>query len=247
MHCPRTTCRASTTNPLKIRARGKLHNCCRRPIHKPPANNERKARRRFGVISDEPDAVSGGIVWSADAVLSSSRCIRSITRIGGSRVSTWPTTRWSPQHRLTDAAWIDRSFNEFGWLKRQAHALVRIRGVRLCASIYQGAEWRAAAADSRSIRRSQPRCCPGTAAGFMCQYATAPYRTIVYRVPSGRRNLGRLTRLEGVESAELGPERQAIAADHRRSYMRTQIACAKRMALGALMNSPYAYRRLQSP
>src|SRR5258708_1188243 len=81
----------------------------------PPANNENKTRGIW-VISDEPDAVSGDMIWSADG-----------GAVGIQMYSIDHKDRWLvsvdlanhvliPQHRLSDAAWIDRSFNEFGWL-----------------------------------------------------------------------------------------------------------------------------------
>ena len=56
----------------------------------------------------------------------------------------------SPRHRLTDPAWINWNFNEFGWLRGQPHALVPVRGKRLLAALH--------AADRRQAR---PPLTPG--------------------------------------------------------------------------------------
>ena len=51
------------------------------------------------------------------AARSRSRFARSTTRTAGSRPSTSARTSSSTQHRLTDPAWINWNFNEFGWEK----------------------------------------------------------------------------------------------------------------------------------
>ena len=68
------------------------------------------------MISDEPDAVNGGMVWSADG---GAVCIQMYSIDHKDRwIASVDLANYAllPQHRLTDAAWIDRSFNEFGWL-----------------------------------------------------------------------------------------------------------------------------------
>ncbi|HEX4407857.1 MAG TPA: hypothetical protein VH206_03695, partial [Xanthobacteraceae bacterium] len=80
------------------------------------ASGDQKARGVW-VINDEPDAInSGSIVWSADggalgleiyAIDHKDRWIVSVDLANYALV---------PQHRLSDAAWIEGGFDEFGWL-----------------------------------------------------------------------------------------------------------------------------------
>ena len=74
--------------------------------------------RGVWVINDEPDAYAagGGIIWSADggalgiemyAIDHKDRWIASVDLAGAALVA---------QYRMTDPAWIDHSFNDFGWL-----------------------------------------------------------------------------------------------------------------------------------
>jgi hypothetical protein len=87
-----------------------------------PAGAEQTAHggnkaRGVWVINDEPDAINAGsIVWSADAgalgieiyaIDHKDRWIVSVDLAKSVLV---------PQHRLSDAAWIEGAFNEFGWL-----------------------------------------------------------------------------------------------------------------------------------
>ncbi len=87
--------------------------------------------------------------------------LRSITRIGGSPASIWPTTRWSPQHRLTDAAWIDRAFNEFGWLNDNRTLWYESEESGYRAFVHEGAEWRAAALTQGRFEVSSPAAVRG--------------------------------------------------------------------------------------
>jgi dipeptidyl aminopeptidase/acylaminoacyl peptidase len=62
---------------------------------------------------------------------------------------------------------------------------------------------------------------------YVLSNATAPYSYDVYRVPSGGGTLARLTRLEGVESAELDRGGKQLLLTHSTPYRRTQIAVIK--------------------
>jgi dipeptidyl aminopeptidase/acylaminoacyl peptidase len=192
----------------------------------PPANNESKARGVW-VISDEPDDVSGGMVWSADG-----------GAVGIQMYSIDHKDRWIasvdltnyaliPQHRLTDAAWIDRSFNEFGWLNDS-----RTLWYESEESGYAHLYTKALNGEPRPLTHGQFEVSAPLLSGdgrwfYVLSNATAPYSYDVYRVPSGGGTLARLTRLEGVESAELDRTGKQLLLTHSTPYMRTQIAVAK--------------------
>ena len=192
----------------------------------PPANNERKARGVW-VISDEPDAVSGGIVWSADggAVVIQMYSIDHKDRwIASVDLANYALV---PQHRLTDAAWIDRSFNEFGWLNDK-----RTLWYESEESGYAHLYTKALNGEPRPLTQGQFEVSAPLLSGdgrwfYVLSNATAPYSYDVYRVPSGGGTLARLTRLEGVESAELDRSGKQLLLTHSTPYMRTQIAVAK--------------------
>jgi dipeptidyl aminopeptidase/acylaminoacyl peptidase len=192
----------------------------------PPANNERKARGVW-VISDEPDAVSGGMIWSADG-----------GAVGIQMYSIDHKDRWLvsvdlahyaliSQHRLTDSAWIDRSFNEFGWLNDN-----RTLWYESEESGYAHLYTKALNGEPRPLTHGQfevsaPQLSEDGRWFYVLSNATAPYSYDVYRVPSSGGTLARLTRLEGVESAELDRSGKQLLLTHSTPYMRTQIAVVK--------------------
>jgi dipeptidyl aminopeptidase/acylaminoacyl peptidase len=191
-----------------------------------PANNERKARGVW-VINDEPDAVSGDMIWSADG-----------GAVGIQMYSIDHKDRWLasvdlanyalvPQHRLTDAAWVDRSFNEFGWLNDN-----RTLWYESEESGYAHLYTKALNGEPRQLTHGQfevsgPLLSEDGRWFYVLSNATAPYSYDVYRVPSNGGALARLTRLEGVESVELDRSGKQLLLSHSTPYVRTQIAVAK--------------------
>ena len=192
----------------------------------PPASNERRARGVW-VISDEPDAVNGGVVWSADG---GAVCILMYSIDHKDRwIASVDLAYYAlvPQHRLTDAAWIDRSFNEFGWLNDN-----RTLWYESEESGYAHLYTKALNGEPRPLTHGQfevsaPLLSEDGRWFYVLSNATAPYSYDVYRVPSGGGTLTRLTRLEGVESAELDRSGKQLLLTHSTPYMRTQIAVIK--------------------
>jgi dipeptidyl aminopeptidase/acylaminoacyl peptidase len=190
------------------------------------ANNEKKARGVW-MVSDEPDLISGNVIWNADG-----------SAVGIQMYSIDHKDRWLvsvdfanyvlvPQHRLTDAAWIDQSFNEFGWLNDN-HTLWYESEESGYAHLYV----KALNGEPRALTRGQfevsaPLLSEDGRWFYVLSNATAPYSYDVYRVPSGGGTLARLTRLEGVERAELDRSGKQLLLTHSTPYMRAQIAVAK--------------------
>jgi dipeptidyl aminopeptidase/acylaminoacyl peptidase len=190
------------------------------------ANNEKKARGVW-MVSDEPDLISGNVIWNADG-----------SAVGIQMYSIDHKDRWLvsvdfanyvlvPQHRLTDAAWIDQSFNEFGWLNDN-HTLWYESEESGYAHLYV----KALNGEPRALTRGQfevsaPQLSEDGRWFYVLSNATAPYSYDVYRVPSGGGTLARLTRLEGVERAELDRSGKQLLLTHSTPYMRAQIAVAK--------------------
>jgi dipeptidyl aminopeptidase/acylaminoacyl peptidase len=192
----------------------------------PPADSERKSRGVW-VINDEPDAVNGGVIWSADG-----------GAVGIQMYSVDHKDRWLvsvdlaryaliPQHRLTDSAWIDASFNEFGWLNDN-----RTLWYESEESGYAHLYTKALNGEPRPLTHGQfevsaPQLSEDGRWFYVLSNATAPYSYDVYRVPSNGGTLARLTRLDGVESAELDRSGRQLLLTHSTPYMRTQIALVK--------------------
>jgi dipeptidyl aminopeptidase/acylaminoacyl peptidase len=193
----------------------------------PAGANDEKKTRGIWVVNDEPDAVSGGMIWSADggavcvqmyAIDHKDRWLVSVDLTNYALIS---------QHRLTDAAWIDRSFNEFGWLNDN-----RTLWYESEESGYAHLYTKALNGEPRPLTHGQfevsdPQLSEDGRWFYVLSNATAPYSYDVYRVPSSGGTLARLTRLEGVESAELDRGGKRLLLTHSTPYMRTQIAVVK--------------------
>jgi dipeptidyl aminopeptidase/acylaminoacyl peptidase len=196
------------------------------PASAPPAASSEHKARGVWLVSDEPDAINGGVIWSAD---------------GGAAViemfSIDHKDRWLvsvdvanhvliPQHRLTDAAWINESFNEFGWLSDN-----RTLWYESEESGYGHLYTKALNGAPRALTRGQfevsaPQLSADGRWFYVLSNATAPYSYDVYRVPSAGGTLARLTQLQGVERAELDQSGRQLLLTHSTPYMRTQIAVA---------------------
>ena len=191
----------------------------------PTASSEHKARGVW-LVSDEPDFINGGVIWSADGGAA-----------GIEMFSIDHKDRWLvsvdfahhvlvPQHRLTDAAWINESFNEFGWLNDN-----RTLWYESEESGYAHLYTKALRSEPRALTHGQfevsaPLLSADGRWFYVLSNATAPYSYDVYRVPSAGGTLARLTQFQGVEGVELDRSGKQLLLTHSTPYMRTQIAVA---------------------
>ena len=189
----------------------------------PQATGDKKARGVW-VINEEPDAISGGIVWSADggalgiemyAIDHKDRWIVSVDLAGYAVL---------PQHRLTDAAWVDRSFNEFGWLNDNRTLWYESEESGFAHLYTKALNGAAHALTQGQFEVSSPRLSEDGRWFYVLSNEVAPYSYDVYRVPSGGGTLQRLTKLEGVEKAEVDRSGKQLLLTHSTPYMRPQIA-----------------------
>lgn len=184
-------------------------------------------KRGVWVINDEPDAVSGGMIWSLDG-----------SALGIELYAIDHKDRWLvsvdfasfalvPEHRLTDGAWIGRAFNEFGWLNdnRTLWYESEESGYAHLYTKTKNGEVRPLTQGQYEV--SEPQLSADGRWFYVLSNATAPYSYDVYRVPSSGGPLQRLTRLEGVEKAQLDRSGKQLLLSYSTSYMRTQIALAK--------------------
>ncbi|HEX3914500.1 MAG TPA: prolyl oligopeptidase family serine peptidase [Steroidobacteraceae bacterium] len=199
------------------------------PAGKPQAGAEHDERKARGVwvINREPDAINAGIVWSADggelgialyAIDHKDRWIVSVDLANYVLV---------PQHRLSDAAWIDRSFNEFGWLNDNRTLWYESEESGFAHLYTKTQNGEPHALTHGQFEVSEPQLSQDGRWFYVLSNEVAPYSYDVYRVPSGGGPLERLTRLEGVEQAELDRSGKQLLLMHSTPYMRTQIAVTK--------------------
>ncbi len=190
------------------------------------ASGDKKARGVW-VINREPDAINAGIVWSADgaelgiaiyAIDHKDRWIVSVDLANHALV---------PQHRLSDAAWIDRSFNEFGWLNDSRTLWYESEESGFAHLYTKPLNGEPRALTQGRFEVSSPQLSEDGRWFYVLSNEVAPYSYDVYRVPSGGGALQRLTKMEGVERAEVDRSGKQLLLTHSTPYMRTQISVAK--------------------
>jgi dipeptidyl aminopeptidase/acylaminoacyl peptidase len=192
-----------------------------------PANGNKKARGVW-VINDEPDAINGGsMVWSADGGALGIE-IYAIDHKDRWIVSVDPAHyALAPQHRLTDAAWVEGAFNEFGWFNDNRTLWYESEESGFAHLYAKALNGEPRALTQGRFEVSNPRLSEDGRWFYVLSNEVAPYSYDVYRVPSSGGALQRLTKLDGVEKVELDRSGKQLLLAHSTPYMRTQIAMAK--------------------
>jgi dipeptidyl aminopeptidase/acylaminoacyl peptidase len=205
------------------------------PPGSPPAaaggaqkTNDDKKARGVWVINDEPDAINGGsIVWSGDggavgieiyAIDHKDRWLVSVDLANYTLV---------PQHRLTDAAWIEGAFNEFGWLDDNRTLWYESEESGFAHLYTKAPNGQARALTHGRFEVSNPQLSEDGRWFYLLSNEVAPFSYDVYRVPSSGGAMQRLTKLEGVEKAEVDRSGKQLLLTHSTPYMRSQIAVIK--------------------
>ncbi|HEY8586755.1 MAG TPA: prolyl oligopeptidase family serine peptidase [Rhodanobacter sp.] len=166
----------------------------------------------------------GGIVWSDDgrnaavqlrAIDNKDRWIASVDFSTHALVS---------QHRLTDGAWINWGFNDFGWLKdgRTLWYLSEQTGYSQLYTKPLGGK--AIALTQGQFEVSHPVLSRDGQWFYLRANQVAPYSYDVYRVPSGGGALARVTNYQGMDDFVLSPDGNQLAVLHSSSYVLPQLA-----------------------
>jgi dipeptidyl aminopeptidase/acylaminoacyl peptidase len=166
----------------------------------------------------------GGIVWSDDgrnaavqvrAIDNKDRWIASVDFAKRALVS---------QQRLTDNAWINWNFNDFGWLKdgRTLWYLSEQSGYsRLYTKPLDG---KAKALTADRFEASHPQLSADGQWFYLRTNKVAPYSYDVYRVPSAGGELARVTNDQGMDDFVLSPDGTQLAVLHSSPYVLSQLA-----------------------
>ncbi len=131
-----------------------------------------------------------------------------------------------PQHRLTDAAWINWSFNDFGWLP-DGRTLWYLSEESGFAHLYR----KPLAGSARALTAgrfevSHPALSPDGHWLYVLANQRAPYDYDVYRVPVGGGMLAPVTTLHGVERFSLDRAGRRLLLTHSSSYVPARLALA---------------------
>ncbi|WP_266180142.1 S9 family peptidase [Dyella humicola] len=181
-------------------------------------------QRSVRIISGAEDGGGGGIVWSDDgqnvavqlrAIDNKDRWIANVDFDKHALVT---------QHRLTDNAWINWNFNDFGWLKdgRTLWYLSEETGYSQLYSKSLGGKPRALTSGKFEI--SHPLLSDDGQWFYARTNQVAPYSYDVYRVPSGGGELSRVTQFQGMDDFVLSPDGRQLAVLHSSPYRLAQLA-----------------------
>jgi dipeptidyl aminopeptidase/acylaminoacyl peptidase len=198
------------------------------PADGPAGAKDTKSRQRtISIVSDDPDGSAGGIVWSRDgkalavqlvSLDNKDRWIASVDLVKYALV---------PQHRLSDPAWINWTFNEFGWLNDG-----RTLWYQSEESGYAHLYTKAPNAEAQALTQgrfevSAPALSADGRWFYVLSNAQAPDSYDVYRVPSGGGKLQRVTQLQGVEKFALDRRVKELLVTHSTPYVPAQLAVFK--------------------
>ncbi len=128
------------------------------------------------------------------------------------------------RHRLTDAAWINWNFNEFGWMPDQRTLWFLSEQSGWSHLYLSGARGNARALTSGRWEVSQPELSrDGSRFLFTCNRAN-PGDYEVCDVPAGGGNVRELTSLKGVDGFTTSPDGSRVLLRHSSSYVPPQLA-----------------------
>jgi dipeptidyl aminopeptidase/acylaminoacyl peptidase len=180
--------------------------------------------RAVRIIASSEDGGGGGIVWSEDgshlaiqlrAIDNKDRWIASVDFSKYALVN---------QQRLTDNAWINWNFNDFGWLK-DGRTLWYLSEETGYSQLYiKTPDGRAKALTSGKFEVSHPQLSEDGTWFYLRTNQVAPYSYDVYRVPAGGGVLARITNYQGMDDFKLSPDGTQLAVLHSAPYVLSQLA-----------------------
>ena len=131
--------------------------------------------------------------------------------------------RLDNQHRLNDTAWINWSFNDFGWStdSRSLWYLSEESGYSQLYSKLPGAK--AKALTSGKFEVSDPQLSADGRWFYVRANVEAPYSYDVYRVASSGGELQRISSVKGMEGFALSPDASQLALQQSSSYVPAQL------------------------
>jgi dipeptidyl aminopeptidase/acylaminoacyl peptidase len=132
-------------------------------------------------------------------------------------------TKLQSRHRLTDAAWINWNFNEFGWL-RDGKTLWYLSEESGYSHLYVNEGGQSRALTSGKWEASSPKLnADGSRFQFLCNRAW-PGDYEVCEVPVTGGAVRELTALDGVEDFVASPDGAKLLVRHSDSYLPPQLA-----------------------
>ena len=212
---------------------------------KKDAKDDKPKERAIRIVSDAEDGGGGGVEWSADgrnvaiqirAIDNKDRWIATVD-FGAHKLVT--------QHRLTDPAWINWSFNEFGW-EKDDRTLWYVSEETGYAQLYaKSPGGKASALTHGTFEVSAPVLSPDGKWFYVRANAEAPYAYDVYRVAAGGGELKRISSLKGLQEFGLSPDGRQLALLRSGPYLPPQVALVERGRRRRARSHRHAHGRVQ--
>jgi dipeptidyl aminopeptidase/acylaminoacyl peptidase len=175
-------------------------------------------------VSDDPDGGAGGIVWSRDGKALAIQLLSADNKDRWIASVDFANYALVSQHRLSDPAWVNWTFNDMGWL-RDNRTLWYESEQTGYAHLYTKAPDSAAQALTQGrFEVSEPMLSEDGRWFYVLSNAQAPYSYDVYRVPSGGGKFQRITKLQGLEKFALDRSGKRLLVTHSSPYVPAQIA-----------------------
>ena len=193
---------------------------------KKEAASDKTKERAIRIVSRAEDGGGGGVEWSEDG-RSLAIQIRAIDN-KDRWISTvdFGTHKLVTQHRLTDPAWINWNFNEFGW-EKDNRTLWYVSEESGYAQLYAKTPGgKASALTKGAFEVSSPALAPDGKWFYLRSNAEAPTSYDVYRVATGDGALQRITSIRGMQEFRLSPDGKQLAILRSSSYVPPQLALA---------------------
>lgn len=128
------------------------------------------------------------------------------------------------QHRLTDKAWVNWNFNDFGWLK-DGRTLWYLSEETGYSQLYtKPVGGKATALTSGKFEVSHPALSPDGRSFFLRANREAPTSYDIYRVPAGGGSMEQVTHFKGMDDFALSGDGKHLAVLHSSSYVPSQLA-----------------------
>ncbi len=180
--------------------------------------------RPVRIVAGGEDGGGGGIAWSDDgsqlaiqlrAIDNKDRWIASVDFSRHALVS---------QNRLHDNAWINWSFNDFGWLK-DSRTLWYLSEQSGYSQLYtQSLGGKPKALTSGKFEVSHPLLSDDGKTFYVLTNQVAPYSYDIYRVPVGGGPLSRVSQFQSIDDFMLSPDDRQLAVLHSGAYLFPQLA-----------------------
>ena len=180
--------------------------------------------RPVRIVAGGEDGGGGGIAWSDDgsqlaiqlrAIDNKDRWIASVDFSRHALVS---------QNRLHDNAWINWSFNDFGWLK-DSRTLWYLSEQSGYSQLYtQSLGGKPTALTSGKFEVSHPLLSADGKWFYVLTNQVAPYSYDIYRVPVAGGALSRVSQFQSIDDFMLSPDDRQLAVLHSGAYMFPQLA-----------------------